>query len=190
MVKAYYIEGFVPVSSQELNKLGVLQWQLDADKYEEEGKLAQIRKERSYKNHDVISLSRAILGDAYDTKMKIFFEEHIHDDEEIRFILDGSGYFDVRDANDKWIRIEVVKNDLVVLPAGIYHRFTLDDKGQIKAMRLFKDDPKWTPINRSLPGTDDAPARKSYLQAIAEVTEEIKTPNGQQFCCSGDTCLM
>jgi 1,2-dihydroxy-3-keto-5-methylthiopentene dioxygenase len=86
----------------------------------------------------------------YDEKVKSFFEEHIHDAEEIRYILDGSGFFDVRDAEDKWVRIHIKKGDLMTLPEGIYHRFTCDETDYIKAMRLFIGQPVWTPVRDAL----------------------------------------
>ncbi|KAA0199863.1 hypothetical protein HAZT_HAZT003312 [Hyalella azteca] len=117
-----------PIDIQQVGELtGVLYWKIDADNYKSEGILDKIRKERGYSYEDVIEVSPDTLPN-YEQKIKNFFEEHLHTDEEIRFALAGSGYFDVRDPQDRWIRIALEKGDLIVLPAGIYHRFTLDEK--------------------------------------------------------------
>jgi 1,2-dihydroxy-3-keto-5-methylthiopentene dioxygenase len=99
----------------------------------DDAKLSQIRLERGYSYTDVICVSPDKLEN-YEMKIKNFYREHIHYDEEIRFCLEGSGYFDVRDEEDRWIRIAVEPGDLIILPEGIYHRFTCDEKDYIKAM--------------------------------------------------------
>lgn len=110
------------VSVDQLGKLGVLYYRV-AD---QEG-VDKIASERNYKNRDVITVSPEKMGDVYEEKVKMFFNEHLHEDEEIRYIRDGEGYFDVRNEGDEWIRIRLEKDDLIILPAGIYHRFTTDD---------------------------------------------------------------
>lgn len=87
----------------------------------------EIARERGYKNRDQITVSPATMGAVYEEKVKSFFAEHLHEDEEIRYILDGEGYFDVRGKEDEWVRIQLEKDDLIVLPPGIYHRFTTDE---------------------------------------------------------------
>jgi len=148
------------VSPEYLSNLGIKHFHCpsvdDVDK---------IAAERKYKNRDEITISPSVMGAIYDEKVRSFFNEHLHEDEEIRYILDGSGFFDVRDKDDHWVRIKLDKYDLMIMPAGIYHRFTTDESNYTKAMRLFKDDPKWTPINRG-PESDQNTFRSQYLSAI------------------------
>ncbi|KJZ70810.1 1,2-dihydroxy-3-keto-5-methylthiopentene dioxygenase [Hirsutella minnesotensis 3608] len=133
-----------PVSVSELAKLGVLYYYLPSM----DG-VNDLATERGYKNRDEVKVSPDTMGAAYEEKVKTFFHEHLHEDEEIRYIREGQGYFDVRSENDDWVRVRLEKHDLLILPAGIYHRFTTDESNYVHALRLFKDEPKWTPLNRT-----------------------------------------
>lgn len=69
----------------------------------------KLATERGYRNRDEIIVSPGNMGDAYEDKVKMFFHEHLHEDEEIRYVRDGRGYFDVRGRDDEWVRIRVEK---------------------------------------------------------------------------------
>jgi 1,2-dihydroxy-3-keto-5-methylthiopentene dioxygenase len=86
------------VSKDKLISLGVLFW--EGLHGVDDPRVKEIQEERGYTYSDVITCSPEKLP-GYETKILSFFEEHIHTDEEIRFCVDGSGYFDIRDEEDK-----------------------------------------------------------------------------------------
>ncbi|KAJ8910745.1 hypothetical protein NQ315_017202 [Exocentrus adspersus] len=152
---------FVPL--EELLKLtGVEYFKLNVPTLDTDGVLDKIKKDRGYTYEDELVCSKESLPN-YEEKLKIFYTEHLHTDEEIRLITEGSGYFDVRDKNDQWIRVHVVPGDLLVLPSGIYHRFTLDNNNFIRARRLFVGEPIWTAHNRP---SDDMECRQKYVKNL------------------------
>ena len=98
-----------PVSVQLLRSLGISYWKMDADAYEYpvkavpwdpkdamDPKLKALRDDRGNSYADIITIHPDHLPE-FQKKIAAFFEEHIHDAEEIRYILGGSGYFDIRD---------------------------------------------------------------------------------------------
>ncbi|KAH8365672.1 hypothetical protein KR093_003220 [Drosophila rubida] len=169
-------------------KTGVEYFKINADDYLNDKQLNELRTNRGYTYEDEvqadlfllvhgylhdfclqlqITCSEQCLPD-YANKLKAFYTEHLHTDEEIRLILDGSGYFDVRDGDDNWLRIQVVKGDMIIIPAGIYHRFTLDTNNFIRTRRYFIGEPVWAPHNRP---ADDMDCRKAYLQHLGQLTK-------------------
>jgi methylthioribulose-1-phosphate dehydratase len=144
-------------SEEDLRQIGVLLFKLDGS--EDSEKLKQICIERKYKNSDIKEIHAKM--ENYDVFIKKFATEHLHADEEIRYVLKGSGYFDVRNKKDEWVRIQVTKGDLIILPEGIYHRYVSDLTNYIVVMRLFQEEPKWTPYDRPC---DEHESRTKYIK--------------------------
>jgi len=146
-MRAYYLD--TPsrsLTGAELAAEGILYWQLPTEAAAYAKPLDEIRTTRGY-----VSMDQIHLGDAtpdLDGLCAKFFTEHLHTDEEIRFVTDGAGIFDLRDEADAWLRVHVEAGDLIIVPANKYHRFTLDEQRTITCKRLFQDDSGWTPVNR------------------------------------------
>ena len=80
-----------------------------------------------------------------ETMLAKFKSEHWHDEDEVRFILEGRGIFFVHPREGKVFAIEVVAGDLLRVPRGTWHWFDLCADRRIRAIRLFQDPAGWTP---------------------------------------------
>ena len=74
-----------------------------------------------------------------------FNREHWHDEDEVRFIVEGRGLFHVHPSDGPVFTIEVEASDLIRVPRGTHHWFDLCSDRRIRAIRLFQDVSGWTP---------------------------------------------
>lgn len=81
-----------------------------------------------------------------------FSREHHHSEDEVRFVVDGHGIFIIRGRSGRCIELTVGPGDLITVPAGTRHWFTLAEDRRIKCIRLFQDPSGWAAIY------DEAPA--------------------------------
>jgi len=111
------------VTIKDLQNLQLDVIKFDPDNYENDAEFIQLKKTKKYDYQDIVTVNGKTMAN-YDTMSAAFLREHIHNDDEARAVLEGCGYFDVKDQNDKWIRIEVSSGDLLVVPGikGHYYR--------------------------------------------------------------------
>lgn len=57
--------------------------------------------------------------------MEQFYEPVAKDFDSVFLIMDGSAYYDVELGEEDWIRINVERGDLIIIPRGRSFRFTL-----------------------------------------------------------------
>jgi 1,2-dihydroxy-3-keto-5-methylthiopentene dioxygenase len=74
-----------------------------------------------------------------------FNAEHWHDEDEVRFIVEGRGLFHIHSDGGPVFSIEVEAGDLIRVPRGTHHWFDLCVDRRIRAIRLFQDPSGWTP---------------------------------------------
>ena len=125
---------------------GVFYEQLKIEGEAYQPSLDTLKRDRGYIEQDVIELRPDT--ENLDAICAKFADEHLHTDDEVRFVLAGEGIFDIRDNDDRWMRVTVEAGDLIVVPKDRYHRFFLTETKQIRCVRLFQDSSGWVPHYR------------------------------------------
>ena len=146
-MKAHWLERGGEIEPSELNRQGVYYALHSALENEYRDAVDELKRTRGYVEEDVVELSPETPNiDAICAK---FVDEHYHDDDEVRFVLEGEGIFDIRSRGDRWMRVFVEQGDLIVVPKERHHRFMLTDKKTIRCVRLFRDTSGWVPHYRA-----------------------------------------
>ncbi len=109
----------------------------------------ELKSNQGYVTRDLIVLNDSIPG--LDEMLAKFCSIHYHTDDEVRYILDGKGYFGFVDKNEKQFMVEVTAGDYINVPANTEHWFILGDSKRIKAVRYFIDTTGWTPVYTDRP---------------------------------------
>jgi 1,2-dihydroxy-3-keto-5-methylthiopentene dioxygenase len=107
------------------------------------GEIARLKAEGGYVTADVIDVKPETPG--LDVMLAKFSREHWHDEDEVRFIIQGRGVFHVHPQEGPVFALEVEPGDLVRVPRGTWHWFDLCADRRIRAIRLFQDASGWTP---------------------------------------------
>ena len=76
--------------------------------------------------------------------LKKFEQVHTHTEDEVRAIVAGHGIFVIKgDEQTGYFDVELEAGDVISVPEGNPHFFTLMDDRQVVAIRLFIDPSGW-----------------------------------------------
>jgi 1,2-dihydroxy-3-keto-5-methylthiopentene dioxygenase len=105
--------------------------------------IERLKSSGGYVTADVIDVNPNTPG--LEQMLLKFSSEHWHDEDEVRFIIEGRGVFHIHPEAGPLTAIEVGPGDLLRVPRGTLHWFDLCADRRIRAIRLFQDPSGWTP---------------------------------------------
>ncbi|HUB28135.1 MAG TPA: cupin domain-containing protein [Terracidiphilus sp.] len=104
--------------------------------------IEQMKQRGGYVMADVIDVDPATPN--LDAMLARFDKEHTHSEDEVRFILSGRGIFFLH-IHGRVASVEVGPGDMLRVPRGTTHWFTLCEDRRIRAIRWFQQTEGWTP---------------------------------------------
>ncbi|HBR69170.1 MAG TPA: cupin [Rhodospirillaceae bacterium] len=104
--------------------------------------IERIKKENGYQTVDILRCN-AQTPDKPAIRAK-FLNEHTHNEDEVRFFVEGAGVFYLR-VDGKVYMALCERGDLIGVPAGVTHWFDMGPDPDITAIRFFDNKEGWVP---------------------------------------------
>ncbi len=110
--------------------------------------LQPLMAQHGYQTADVISV-HAQTPNLPEIRAK-FLREHTHTEDEVRFFVDGQGYFwfnlpEAENGPEPVFCVKCEAGDILSVPANVKHWFDLGPVAFVKTIRIFTDSSGWTP---------------------------------------------
>lgn len=102
-----------------------------------------LKREAGYHSRDLIVLHDAIPN--LDQALAKFKPAHTHDDDEVRYIVDGEGVFGFTMPDGAQVELLLEKGEYINVPKDTEHWFHLTEAMRIKAVRYFSGTDGWVP---------------------------------------------
>jgi 1,2-dihydroxy-3-keto-5-methylthiopentene dioxygenase len=102
--------------------------------------IERLKREGAYQSVDVV---RCLPDNPNRNEMRAkFLSEHTHDEDEVRFFVEGAAIFYLR-VDGKIYMTLCERDDLIGVPAGIRHWFDMGPAPRFTAIRLFTTPKGW-----------------------------------------------
>ncbi|MGD6965817.1 1,2-dihydroxy-3-keto-5-methylthiopentene dioxygenase [Rossellomorea vietnamensis] len=107
-----------------------------------QSEIESLAERRGYGSWDVVALSESTPG--IEELLKKFEQVHTHTEDEVRAITAGHGIFIIKGSDETgYFDVELEPGDVISVPEGNPHFFTLMEDKQVVAVRLFIESEGW-----------------------------------------------
>lgn len=108
-----------------------------------EPRFNQLKGDFGIQSRDLVVLSEET--ENLENLLQMFSDCHTHDDDEIRYIIDGEGVFGFVLPDRSQVKLLLEPGEFISVPKNTEHWFELTPNKRVKAVRYFSNKEAWTP---------------------------------------------
>ncbi len=109
----------------------------------------KLREALGYQTRDLVVVYPELPG--LSAMLDRFRPIHYHEDDEVRYVVDGEGVFGFVLPDGDQVELLVEKGDFIRVPRLLEHWFRLTETRRIKAIRYFTGTAGWVPVYTGTP---------------------------------------